>query len=114
MWPPPVRCLQADCACSCRLGNHFPTHIHSRDAATPNWGTPNPDGNTFCGAIVSGPCANPGPTDLFTDDRTKYQEAEAGIDYSGSVICAFGGYADQPSGAFDHCSGVRSPLTART
>jgi hypothetical protein len=41
------------------------------------------------------------------------QKAEAGIDYSASAICAFGGYSALPAGAYDHCVGVRTPLTAR-
>lgn len=93
--------------------------MHSRDAAVPNWRKPNlPDGNTLCGAIVSGPWEPPpANTDKFTDDRNKFQEAEAGIDYSGSVLCALGGWAAQPAGAYDHCTGSlnvgRTALTAR-
>jgi hypothetical protein len=73
-----------------------------------------PDTATLCGGIVSGPWTEPpGMTDGFTDSRAKFQESEAGIDYSGSVLCAFGGYAAMADGAFDKCAGVRGPLHGR-
>jgi Glycosyl hydrolase family 9 len=103
------------CFSACRLGKSFPTHVHDRDAASPNWGTASADGSTICGAVVSGAWALPAntPTDLFTDNRDKYEEAEPAVDYSASVLCAFGGYADVPDGGFDHCTGVRTPQTGR-
>jgi Glycosyl hydrolase family 9 len=99
----------------CRFGQSYPTHVHSRDASYPNWGTTKPDGNTLCGAMVSGPfTAPPGSTDLYTDDRSKYEETEAGVDYSGSIICALAGYASLAEHSFDHCSGAgRSAFDGR-
>jgi hypothetical protein len=65
--------------------------------------------------MVSGPFkAPPGSTDLYTDDRSKYEETEAGVDYSGSIICALAGYASLAEHSFDHCSGAgRSPCDGR-
>jgi hypothetical protein len=104
------------CLWPCRLGKHYPTRVHSRDSAYPNWANINAlDGNTLCGALVSGPFTSaPGSTDVYTDNRAKYMESEAGIDYSASVICALGGYAAVPVGGFDHCPSTRTPLTGRT
>lgn len=51
-------------------------------------------------------------TDLFTDTKSMFQETEAAIDYSASILCAFGGYADLPAGSFSHCTG-RSPFDGR-
>ena len=99
----------------CSLGTHYPRHVHSRDAATPYFKTPtHTDPNTLCGGIVSGPWSTPSTsTDRFTDDRNKYEETEAGLDYSGSALCAFGGYAAVANGGFSGCTGVRGPLTGR-
>jgi hypothetical protein len=43
----------------CRIGKHYPTALHTRDAAYPNFrGAPGLlDANTLCGAQVSGPYA---------------------------------------------------------
>jgi hypothetical protein len=101
-----------------RLGKHFPRNPHSRDAAHPAWANqkvPNP--NTLCGGVVSGPYNEAAPssgTDVFTDMRFKYQSTEAAIDYSASIICAMGGFADLPKGTFSDCSvDNRSPLAGR-
>jgi hypothetical protein len=103
------------CLWPCRLGKHYPTHVHSRDSAYPNFSTTQPDANTLCGALVSGAFTKPpGSTDVYTDNRGNWYESEAGIDYSGSVICALGGYAAVPVGGFDHCPSMRTPLTGRT
>lgn len=43
---------------ACRLGNHYPTKVHSRDAAYPNFEKNKlKDGSVLCGALVSGPDA---------------------------------------------------------
>jgi Glycosyl hydrolase family 9 len=99
---------------SCRFGKDYPKHIHSRDSAYPVF-TTNQAAQTHCGAVVSGPwTASPGSTDLFTDDRRKYTASEAGVDYSGSVLCALAGYAALPEGALDACTTVaRSPFDGR-
>lgn len=105
----------------CRLGASYPTRLHSRDAAASAWGTATQsDVNTICGAIVSGPWVDPDAPpagadeyDLFANNRDQFQETEAAVDYSASVICAFGGLAAMPPGAFEHCAGVRSPLDGR-
>jgi hypothetical protein len=99
----------------CRLGNHYPLRVHSRDSAFPNWNTALPDGNTLCGAVVSGPFVKPpNSTDVYTDNRVRYQESEAAVDYVASIVCALGGYADTPVGGFDHCDTMRAPLDGRT
>jgi hypothetical protein len=42
----------------CRIGKHWPTEMHTRDAGYPNFRTDNlTDANTLCGAQVSGPYA---------------------------------------------------------
>lgn len=48
-----------------RLGMHFPTRLHSRDAAYPNFGSDaEDDGSVLCGALVSGPYA---PANISVD-----------------------------------------------
>lgn len=44
-----------------RVGKHYPTHLHSRDASYPEFRTDEPDPSLLCGALVSGPYA-PGKT----------------------------------------------------
>lgn len=98
----------------CRLGAHYPLRSHSRDAALSAFTSDTAvDPNTLCGAVVSGPFAEEGVTDKYLDDRKVYQASESGVDYSASVICAFGAYAAMPADAFEHCDGVRSPLQGR-
>ena len=48
----------------CRVGSHYPKHLHSRDASYPEFRTEEPDPSLLCGALVSGPYA-PGK---FGDD----------------------------------------------
>ena len=49
----------------CRLGAHYPTRLHSRDAAYPNFGSDSEDdGSVLCGALVSGPYA---PANISVD-----------------------------------------------
>jgi N-acetylglucosamine-6-phosphate deacetylase len=104
-----------------RLGANYPTRLHSRDAAINSWGSATAaDVNTICGAIVSGPWVDPAAKgtkpeeyDLYNNNRDEFQETEAALDYSASVLCAFAGYAAMPAKAFDHCLGVRGPLAGR-
>ena len=43
---------------TCRIGKHWPTEMHARDPAYPNFRDAlKPDANTLCGAQVSGPYA---------------------------------------------------------
>ena len=97
----------------CRLGEHYPTRTHTRDGAMEAFVNNDPDVNTLCGALVSGPYDTSQATDAFPDNRKVFEAAEAALDFSGSAICAFGAYAAMPAGAFDKCSGVQSPLTGR-
>ena len=46
------------------------------------------------------------------DVKSNYQEGEAAIDYSASVLCGFAGYAALPEAAFSHCA-RRSPFAGR-
>ena len=106
---------------SCRLGAHYPTRLHSRDAAYPYFDDPvTPDGNLLCGAMVGGPYAHGSSgvsgraeegTDLFTNNRNLWFEAEPAVDYSASIICALAGYASL-EGPISDCA-VRTPLTGR-
>ena len=92
------------------MGAYFPEHVHSRDATQYPFSTSKPDVNTLCGAVVSGPDA----TDNYSDVRLNFDESEPAIDYAAGVVCAFGAYAAQPSGAYDHCVDVRGPFTGRS
>jgi hypothetical protein len=99
---------------ACRLGKSYPTHVHNRDVALGNFDiNSKPDVNTLCGAVVSGPWTQPpGSTDRYVDDRDVWTETEAGVDYAGSTLCAFGGYASLPDTALSGCS-ARSPFDGR-
>jgi hypothetical protein len=105
----------------CSLGQHYPTRLHSRDAAYPNFrDDTKPDGQTLCGAYVSGPFVEgdafgtvQAGTDKYTNDRRVWKESEPAIDYTGSMICAMMGYASLPSGAFDGCDVTRTAFTGR-
>lgn len=100
----------------CRLGASSPRNPHARDAAAAGTFSDEsiPNAHTLCGALVSGPHSTSGGTDLYEDSRDDWRASEAGIDYSASVICAFGGYAALPHGAFGHCDArSRSPLDGR-
>lgn len=107
------------------MGNYYPKHLHSRDAAYPGFMTENPDPNMLCGAVVSGPYAPtalngpdavdgpvPEGTDEFMDNRRDWRETEPAVDYTGGLICAMMGYAVQPEGAYDGCT-ARGPFTGR-
>jgi hypothetical protein len=50
--------------------------------------------------------------DAYFDVRTN-MESKVTLDNSAGVICAMMGYADQPSGAFDHCEVDRNAFTGR-
>lgn len=91
------------------MGSHYPKHVHSRDASLYPFSTLDADKNTLCGAVVSGPDA----LDGYTDVRLNYDESEPALDYAAGVVCAFGAFAAQPSGAFEHCKDVRGPFTGR-
>jgi hypothetical protein len=99
----------------CRLGHDFPSRVRNRDSAESNFNTSLGDEHTLCGAVVSGPWATPGQTtDFYINDRQNYRESSATLDAAANVLCAFLGYADQPSGAFAHCTDVeRSPFSGR-
>lgn len=108
----PPQQLANGCAHVCRLGKHYPTQIHSRDASSypfDNGLNSEPDQNTICGALVSGPDRDEG----FADVRKNYNQTEPAIDFASGVLCAFGAYADQPDGAFDDCDVDRTPLTGQ-
>jgi hypothetical protein len=112
--------------CTCRIGNYFPRHLHSRDAAFPVFlNETAPDPNMLCGAVVAGPYAPgvfggeeavDGPvtdgTDVYTDNRDSWREAEPAVDYTGSLMCAVMGYAMQPDGAYSTCT-ARDPFAGR-
>lgn len=79
-----------------------------------------PDGNLLCGALVAGPYAHGSSgvsgraetgTDLFTNNRDLWFEAEPALDYSASMICALAGYASL-QGPITNCD-VRGPLSGR-
>lgn len=103
------------------MGSHYPTRLHSRDAAYPNFDEEYlPDGNLLCGALVAGPYAHGSSgvdgraengTDLFTNNRDLWFEAEPALDYSASMICALAGYASL-QGPIANCA-VRTPMTGR-
>jgi hypothetical protein len=102
-----------------RLGKFYPRKPHCRDAAYPNWdnaGTNN--AHALCGGVVSGNyiAAPSSGTDLHTDTRANFRENEAAIDYGGSTLCAFAGYAALANGAISNCGGIvtRTPFTGRT
>ena len=61
---------------TCRLGKHYPTQLHSRDAAFPNWGTNLDDGNILCGATATGPYFGDGndDSDRYTNSRNFWRE----------------------------------------
>lgn len=52
-----VATLPRDEVVLCRVGKHYPTRLHSRDASFPEFRTDEPDPNLLCGALVSGPYA---------------------------------------------------------
>lgn len=113
-----LKCVAIRC---CRLGAHFPTKLHSRDAAFPNWGSPAADdGNTMCGAMATGPylgsisnpvLSNSNP-DRYLNNRAFWPESEPGIDFTASMVCALMGYAALPENSFSTCN-VRTPFTGR-
>ena len=106
---------------ACRMGRYFPTKLHSRDTAHPNFRNASmEDTGTLCGAIVSGPFDNTagigGPvrngTDEYTNDRRVWRSSEAAIDYTSSLICGLMAYATMPDSLFEGCD-ARSPFTGR-
>eukprot|EP00892_Ulva_mutabilis_P000083 jgi/Ulvmu1/10075/UM006_0022.1 len=103
------------------IGNHYPTMLHSRDAAFPNfYSTSEPDPFPLCGALVSGPYAQTseedGPvdtgTDMYTNNRRMWRESEPAIDYTSSLVCTLMAYATMPDSLFQGCT-ARSPFTGR-
>ena len=103
------------------MGRYFPTKIHSRDTSFPNFRNNGPeDMHTLCGALVSGPYENTaeedGPvregTDLYENDRRRWQASEAAIDYTSSLVCTLMSYATMPDSLFTSCP-ARSPFTGR-
>eukprot|EP00892_Ulva_mutabilis_P000072 jgi/Ulvmu1/10065/UM006_0012.1 len=101
------------------MGTHFPTKLHSRDVAYPNFRSSDiEDTATLCGAIVSGPYAATanGPvtesTDLYENDRRRWQASETAIDYSSSLVCALMAYAAMPDSLLEGCP-ARTAFTGR-
>ena len=90
--------------------------MRNRDAAHPNFDHPTaPDGQPLCGAVVSGPWAEPGSTsDAFLNTRAALHHAQAPLEASAGLLCAVAGYADVEDGGFDGCTEVeRPPLLGR-
>ena len=105
---------------SCSMGANFPTRLHSRDVAYPNFASDTEfDTATLCGAIVSGPYAAPqnGPveegTDLYENDRRRWQASETAIDYTSSLVCTMMAYASTPDELLEGCP-ARTAFTGRT
>ena len=103
------------------MGRYYPTKLHSRDASFPYfYDTTKDDPATVCGAIVSGPYENTvnmdGPvrmgTDLYENDRRRWQASEAAIDYTSSLVCTLMAYAAMPDSLFEGCD-ARTPFTGR-
>eukprot|EP00892_Ulva_mutabilis_P000076 jgi/Ulvmu1/10069/UM006_0016.1 len=103
------------------IGRYYPTRIHSRDISVPNfYNNDFPDNAPMCGALVSGPYENPsamdGPvregTDLYEDNRLRWQASEAAIDYTSSLVCTLMAYATMPDSLFEDCP-ARTPFTGR-
>jgi len=104
-----------------RIGKHWPTMLHSRDAAFPFfYSETDPDPYPLCGALVSGPYAqtsdDDGPvtsgTDVYTNNRRQWKESEPAIDYTSSLVCTLMSYATMPDSLFEGCP-ARSPFTGR-
>lgn len=104
----------------CRIGKNWPTKLHSRDSAFPNFdNNVGKDRFPYCGAIVSGPyppTTMDGPvrsgSDRYTNDRWRWLESEPAIDYTAGVTCALMAYASMPDSVFQGCT-ARSPFTGR-
>eukprot|EP00892_Ulva_mutabilis_P000098 jgi/Ulvmu1/10089/UM006_0036.1 len=101
------------------IGANYPTKLHSRDASYPSFERSDiEDTGTLCGGIVSGPFAAPtdGPTDTGTDlyenDRRRWQASETAIDYTSSLVCAVMAYATMPDDMLVGCP-ARTPFTGR-
>ena len=103
------------------MGRNFPTKVHSRDVAYPYFNSnEEEDTATLCGAIVSGPFAATNRTggvaegtDLYENDRQRFQASETAIDYTSSLVCTMMAYATMPDSAFADCP-ARSPFTGRS
>eukprot|EP00892_Ulva_mutabilis_P000071 jgi/Ulvmu1/10064/UM006_0011.1 len=103
------------------IGRYFPTKVHSRDAAYPYFYNDREE-NTgmLCGGLVSGPYARNSPTDgpvrqgtdMYENDRERWQASEAAIDYTSSLVCTLMAYATMPDSLFEDCP-ARSPFTGR-
>ena len=99
----------------CRYGKKFPTRVHSREVSYPFFEkkSTRDDNHVLCGGVVSGPYSTKGATDKYTNDRRKWVESEAALDYSGAVACAFGGYAALSTSDLSSCSS-RTAFTGRS
>lgn len=73
------------------------------------------DGNTLCGATVSGPWAKPGgSTDAFTQDRSDFLASAVSLDASAGLLCALAGYAELHEESGAGCGAVRTAFAGRT
>eukprot|EP00892_Ulva_mutabilis_P000079 jgi/Ulvmu1/10071/UM006_0018.1 len=104
------------------MGDDYPTKLHNRDVAWPNfWNNDGPDVAPLCGGLVSGPYENfdrvDGPTnrgtDLYENNRLRWQASEPAIDYTASLVCSLMSYAEMPDSLFSGCS-ARSPFIGRS
>eukprot|EP00892_Ulva_mutabilis_P003873 jgi/Ulvmu1/1858/UM012_0014.1 len=97
-------------------GAKYPTRVHSREVSFPFFEAKSTrdDNHVLCGGVVSGPYTDDGgSTDKYTNDRLKWFESEAALDYGGALACAFGGYAALSTADLSSCSS-RTPFTGRS